>query len=781
MPKLGRRSERAEFPLVNTGYNQTVQYAPFGNDYSVTFEEKIIGGNLKKVVKRQPIEHIETSPRPLPRLETFQPLTDKPNEINPDIIRSYLVANQAQDLKINQTTGIPTLLASKRPDSKDVAHNYSELDPIDQNRFRNNTSTVFEPELGTRRRYQQNGPNIKQNKDNIGTSDDAENYYPENASPRNVPLWSGNGAPSKKHDPYGTMGKNYPANASPRNVPLWSRNGAGAQHPEETRKPADSDSNLNDLSINQTSKPTFLASKRPDSKDLAHRYSVLQPIEQNRFKNKTSTVFEPEPGVMQRSQANMDSSGKYYPANASPRNVPLWSRNGAVSHRAEGTRRFADDDLRMNVSMMANDAYSHQQSVSLSPEDEVRILQQIGAELKGVNMEQLKQAYLIMTEYDKALSGWCDYKHVDFALTSSRIVLPSDLLRISASQFISSDDPKLVNYEKLLSFIGTAIKQTSEENWPLALYSPRDFYSRPQYYQTDNQPGVTVHKSSKPPTPVYPDQETAKLLSLTEQQLRDSPEPIDFEKLIANFQVADRDLRGTLSAEQIKEVCRLNRLPLQDSLLNQILNRCEDISRDGSRPRIQYHWIKFVQFLERVQPAHTGLHLPDSKKPLDYAKQYRSPVPNWPKPADGGLPDTPLWRKEDSPRRDHNVQSQRYDEPQKSHRDNIDKMNQNLQGLELEYENMRRQVNQGNVSHRENEAEWFPRFMHLANALYDQDRGHTGTLPTNRVWDSTKLHNEGYDLGIPEHVIARIIGEAAHGSTVDIHRYLTILGSRDWL
>ena len=125
-----------------------------------------------------------------------------------------------------------------------MAHKYSELHAIDQNRFRNNTSTVFEPESAHAQHYQQNQNRVDQITDNVGTSDDAEKY-PENASPRNVPLWLGNGAPSKKHDnSYGT-GKYYPEYASPRNVPLWSRNGAGAQQADQARKPVDSDPNVN--------------------------------------------------------------------------------------------------------------------------------------------------------------------------------------------------------------------------------------------------------------------------------------------------------------------------------------------------------------------------------------------------------------------------------------------------------------------------------------------------------------------------------------------------------
>ena len=42
-------------------------------------------------------------------------------------------------------------------------------------------------------------------------------------------------------------------------------------------------------------------------------------------------------------------------------------------------------------------------------------------------------------------------------------------------------------------------------------------------------------------------------------------------------------------------------------------------------------WMQFLEFLERVQPANTGLHMPESKRPTDYAKHYPEPSADWPK------------------------------------------------------------------------------------------------------------------------------------------------------
>jgi hypothetical protein len=44
-----------------------------------------------------------------------------------------------------------------------------------------------------------------------------------------------------------------------------------------------------------------------------------------------------------------------------------------------------------------------------------------------------------------------------------------------------------------------------------------------------------------------------------------------------------------------------------------------------------YRWHSFLEFLQRVRPSNTGLPIPVSKRPLEYAKHYPEPVPNWPR------------------------------------------------------------------------------------------------------------------------------------------------------
>lgn len=48
-------------------------------------------------------------------------------------------------------------------------------------------------------------------------------------------------------------------------------------------------------------------------------------------------------------------------------------------------------------------------------------------------------------------------------------------------------------------------------------------------------------------------------------------------------------------------------------------------------PFFKRSWRRFVDFLERVQPAKTGLEITYNKRPLEYAKQYPQPVESWPR------------------------------------------------------------------------------------------------------------------------------------------------------
>ena len=57
--------------------------------------------------------------------------------------------------------------------------------------------------------------------------------------------------------------------------------------------------------------------------------------------------------------------------------------------------------------------------------------------------------------------------------------------------------------------------------------------------------------------------------------------------------------------------------------MNQIIDRCEESNG-------QYNWQQYLEFIERVAPVKTGLKIPESKRPLDYAVPMPQPSTNWP-------------------------------------------------------------------------------------------------------------------------------------------------------
>ncbi|KAF6018615.1 C1orf87 [Bugula neritina] len=110
------------------------------------------------------------------------------------------------------------------------------------------------------------------------------------------------------------------------------------------------------------------------------------------------------------------------------------------------------------------------------------------------------------------------------------------------------------------------------------------------------------------------------------QQLLQSDNPLDTEQLRAAFSKADRSHRLTLSQSQVKEICKRMKVPIHEQVINEMLAHCHTHG-DG-----QYLWTDFIEILERVQPQATGLFIPKSKRPLEYAKKYLQPNENWPHP-----------------------------------------------------------------------------------------------------------------------------------------------------
>ncbi|XP_053394911.1 uncharacterized protein LOC123524347 isoform X6 [Mercenaria mercenaria] len=394
-------------------------------------------------------------------------------------------------------------------------------------------------------------------------------------------------------------------------------------------------------------KPTNFANKRPDSKDVVRgQFKALPPIQQNRTRNDLSTVFEAEPWTDNRNPPlahDTEYKQNFY--------LGRDSENGMDHYNSGGQKDFhyvSESEQKNLFMLLPRNVLLPVDPIKLTRDQEATLCKLICNELNRFDPKELRDVYIECSQHDKELRGFCGIEILDNNLRRHKAFL-ADTLRIAAAQFVDPNYPGKVNYEKTLSLIGSALNLNATGQLDKRLNQPapkqevlvdtdKDVQNRsqerqPKYYM---QNGESFKTGS-----IYRDREVAKLLRMVEQELSKNTYAMDWTRWQNSFYERDRDHRETLSAAQIKDICYDQKLPLSDSLINHILNLCEDNNRDG-----QYRWHSFLEFLSRVRPSNTGLPIPVSKRPLEYAKHYPAPVPNWPRT------DADTERRGTSPRRD---------------------------------------------------------------------------------------------------------------------------------
>lgn len=299
-----------------------------------------------------------------------------------------------------------------------------------------------------------------------------------------------------------------------------------------------------------------------------------------------------------------------------------------LPHRAP-----AASQLHSLMRHVPGDRYLPNDAISLSKNEELILRECIKDALDGFDSKKLRDIYVAMSGFDSSLSGEITFQDMSFTFMRHKLHIPADLLRLVAAIYITQ--PGKVNYERVLSFFASSLKNQYR---PL----PPDYETRgpPKEHPPSDGPKQNYNPLTHSAHDVNADKEYNKLLRLVQVQLENSGASIDMNRVHQVFQAVDREQRGVLSDSQIKQAACTCRIPLQESVLNQIIRRCD--SSNG-----QYRWQDFVSFIERVQPSVTGLPIPDSKKPLEYAKVPPVPSADWPK-----LPYQPSPQPTISPRQD---------------------------------------------------------------------------------------------------------------------------------
>ncbi|KAK3577930.1 hypothetical protein CHS0354_034567 [Potamilus streckersoni] len=347
--------------------------------------------------------------------------------------------------------------------------------------------------------------------------------------------------------------------------------------------------------------PTSLAHIRPDSKNIRRK---LAPLQANRSKNDMSTVFEPEQwtgGKAAPLAADTEYKAHYNPF------ADTDNMNGYIDNREV-------DDL---YSLVPKRVLLPTDPITLSSSEESLLKRLIAKDLENVTSETLKQTYMDACRYDRpALTGWCDMTHLDHIFKRNEVYIRPDNLRILIAQFVSPNRPGQVNYEQIVTFLGSSRKLNDTKEG--------QYDEKPKYFNYNNgQPAS--------PTRSYPNRNVAILLRKVERELAGSSYAINWDKLFDDFQREDSGHRETLSAAQIKNILYENRVAIQDSLIQEILEtECRGSNRDG-----QYRWQAFVDFLNRIRPMNTGLQIPT----LPNVRQTRhDPPPQEPRYKDTSPP-----------------------------------------------------------------------------------------------------------------------------------------------
>lgn len=392
-------------------------------------------------------------------------------------------------------------------------------------------------------------------------------------------------------------------------------------------------------------------------------------------------------------------------------------------------RSFKDSMLQM----LPPEPFLPSDPVKYTSDQRQRLLDTTAEEMRGVTTDRLKGAYHLLSRIDRQLNGLCQFENVKDILRQERADPSEDTLRLIAAMCVVPKVQNMVNYEDVITFLNEAIRLT--QNGVKNISIPRE-------------------------------KETALLLQKTAQQLGTSK--IDIEALTRTFQFYDNERTEMLSANEIKNVLFDNKIQLSENLIDDILAKMTDANRDG-----KYNWRRFVDFLERVQPAKTGLEITYNKRPLEYAKQYPQPVESWP-------------RARESPRYSSPPPANQYGQTSKNRQNQKDIYHRisTVQDEINELEFSNKFLRQGLESNARGDS-WESKLIQLAGQLYRVNETRyrsSGVLPFELIVDQTTKYNENARMGLPYDVIYRLAQRHSNDrNQVDIDRYLNDLGNdRTW-
>ncbi|CAF3754730.1 unnamed protein product [Rotaria sp. Silwood1] len=453
-------------------------------------------------------------------------------------------------------------------------------------------------------------------------------------------------------------------------------------------------------------------------KNALNQYPVLPPISANNNRPETSDRKSVTDGQQQIQQPFND---QVVPSNET---MPSLNFN---NEREYYDNQYQQQQQQQQQPLMNNeDTYLPDEPVLLTNYEEDRLAEQIRTQLGGpVAVDRLKLLYQQLAAYDPNLTGYVHYSNIQSLTYQLGLHMADDTLRFAMCKFVSSDRQHgFVNYEDLIRYFGKC----------LASVSPNQYDNQQQQQQQQQQERNSPQKTIRPNINQFsndneqfdPDERQIRVLLKQNLKHFDLSGTIDFDKLTHELNNVDRNQSGVLNRQQIEEVVYKVRIPLQRSLIYQILEKHCRVS-----PRL-YDWRMFVQYLQ--EQIFDIKQIQDRSSPV--YTQY--------------VPSRNQWLD--------NLQKEFHE---KDRLRIIDRFISNNEGVRLE---------------STHPTAWFTRFLRLANAMYTHRRNSNVSqefvLPREEARRLFRAYNHIWDLKIDEYTIQKVFEGCSRNGHVVIDEAL---------
>ncbi|XP_008587637.1 PREDICTED: uncharacterized protein C1orf87 homolog [Galeopterus variegatus] len=302
-------------------------------------------------------------------------------------------------------------------------------------------------------------------------------------------------------------------------------------------------------------------------------------------------------------------------------------------------------------------------------------------------------------------------------------------VKILCQRFSRRDSPEMVNYEKLLWFLKSAVSDDPQQSKMATDKNLRETQSHSNHSQ-----------STPPPDSSSQSEVNKSLLEILKMALRTTNGKLNKENLSLSFRKEDRSFSGCLPPPKVRAICGKHGLYLTLSLLEILLNH-QDL---GYQEEIK--WQNFVELLSRASSDLSDL--PTEKNEKEFPALPREPE----------VPEMSQSKTEHVKTPEEALQSE--NPPAESLASKDSQSSLKIRPVSQPF------VNPATKNKSEECELWIDRFRKLENALYLCDLSNTGVLQKERARRLIHNYNLIYNLSLSPRKIDQALQRFRSGENV---------------